>query len=131
LWETALTVTLDRMRQILAAIFTLLLTAALAVALDPQTKAEIDELINYVQMSGVRFIRNGSEYSGAEGAQHLRDKLAKAGDRVKTTEDFITGIASKSFLSGKPYLVKFADRHTQPTGEWLRAHLAGVRRNKR
>lgn len=56
---------------------------------------------------------------------------SKAGDRVKTTEDFITGIASKSFLSGKPYLVKFADGHTQPTGEWLRAHLAEVRRNKR
>ena len=74
---------------------------------------------------------NGLEYSGAEGAQHLRDKLAKAGDRVKTTEDFITGIASKSFLSGKPYLVKFADGHTQPTGEWLRAHLAEVRKNKR
>jgi len=118
------------MRQILAAIFTLLLTAALAVALDPQTKAEIDELINYVQMSGVRFIRNGSEYSGAEGAQHLRDKLAKAGDHVKTTDDFITGIASKSYLSGKPYLVKFPDGHTQPTGEWLRAHLAETRKKK-
>ena len=97
-----------------------MLTASIALGLDAQTKAEIDELIAYVQTSGVRFIRNGLEYSGAEGAQHLRDKLAKAGDRVKTTEDFITGIASKSFLSGKPYLVKFADGHTQPTGEWLR-----------
>ena len=54
----------------------------------------------------------------------------KAGDRVKTTEDFITGIASKSYLSGKPYLVKFADGHTQPTGEWLKAHLAEVRKKK-
>ena len=54
-----------------------------------------------------------------------------AGDRVKTTNDFITGIASKSYLSGKPYLVKFADGHTQPTGDWLRAHLAEVRKNKR
>ena len=118
------------MRQIFASIFTLLLTAAIAVALNPQTKAEIDELITYVEMSGVRFIRNGSEYSGTEGAQHLRDKLAKAGGRVKTTDDFITGIASKSYLSGKPYLVKFPDAHTQPTGEWLRAHLAETRKNK-
>ena len=119
------------MRQLFASIFTLLLTAALAWALDPQTRAEIDELITYVQTSGVRFIRNGSEYSGAEGAQHLRDKLAMAGDRVKTTDDFITGIASKSYLSGKPYLVKFADGHTQPTGDWLWAHFAEVRKNKR
>ena len=118
------------MRQLLVSIFTCMLTAAIAMALDSQTKAEIDELITYVQVSGVRFIRNGSEYSGTEGAQHLRDKLAGAGDRVKTTDDFIAGVASKSYLSGKPYLVKFADGHTQPTGEWLRAHLAETRKNK-
>ena len=119
------------MRQLLASIFTLLLTTAIASALDPQTKAEIDELISYVATSDVRFIRNGTEYSGAKGAQHLRDKLAKAGNRVKTTEDFITGVASTSYITGKPYLVKFADGHIQPTGDWLRAHLAEVRKNKR
>ena len=118
------------MRQLLVSIFTLLLTASLACALDPQAKAETDELISFVKNSGVRFIRNGTEYSAAEGADHLRDKLGKAGDRVKTTEDFITGIASKSFLSGKPYLVKFADGRTQPTGDWLRAHLTEARKKK-
>ena len=75
-------------------------------------------------------IRNGTEYSAAEGADHLRDKLSKAGNRVKTTEDFITGIASKSYLSGKPFLVKFADGRTQPTGDWLRAHLTEMRKKK-
>ena len=119
------------MRQLLASIFTLVLIAAIALALDPHTKAEIDELISFVQTSGVRFIRNGTEYSGAEGAQHLRDKLAKAGDRVKTTDDFIAGIASRSYISGKPYLVKFADGHTQPTGDWLKAHLAETRKNRK
>ena len=119
------------MRQLLVSIFTLLLTAAIALALDPQTKAEIDELITFVQTSDVLFIRNGSEYSAAQGANHLRQKLAKAGNRVKTTDDFITGIASKSYLSGKPYLVKFADGHTQPTGDWLKAHLAETRKNKK
>ena len=119
------------MRQLLTSIFTLLLTTSIALALDQQAKAEIDELISYVGTSGVRFIRNGTEHSGAEGAQHLRDKLARAGNRVKTTEDFITGIASTSYITGKPYLVKFADGHTQPAGDWLRAHLAEVRKNKR
>ena len=61
------------MRQLLVSIFTLLLTTAIALALDPQTKAEIDELISYVQTSGVRFIRNGKEYSGARrGAASAR-----------------------------------------------------------
>ena len=117
------------MSQLIATTFTLLLTAAIAFGFDPQTKAEIDGLIDCVQTSGVRFIRNGTEYSGAEGAEHLRAKLAKAGDRVKTTDDFITGIASKSYISGKPYLVKFADGHTQPTGDWLREQLAKTRKN--
>jgi hypothetical protein len=119
------------MRPALASMFTALVAAAVAFALDPQTKAEIDELLSFVRTSNVRFIRNGREYSAAEGADHLRDKLAGAGDRVKTTEDFITGVASKSLLSGKPYLVKFSDGRTQPTGDWLRAHLAEARRSKR
>jgi hypothetical protein len=119
------------MRQLRDSIFTLLLTTAIALALDRQAKAEIDELISYIGTAGVHFIRNGTEHSGAEGAQHLRDKLARAGNRVKTTEDFITGVASTSYITGKPYLVKFADGHTQPTGDWLRAHLAEVRKNKR
>ncbi len=118
------------MRRLLASVPTVLLTASIALGLDAQTKAEIDELIVFIQRSDVRLIRNGTEYSAAKGAQHLRDKLARAGDRVKTTDDFITGIASKSYLSGKPYLVKFADGRTQPTGEWLRAHLAETRKNK-
>lgn len=63
-------------------------------------------MITFVRTSDVRFIRNGLEYSPADGADHLREKLATAGDRVQTTNDFITGIASKSHLSGKPY-VKF------------------------
>jgi hypothetical protein len=119
------------MRHLLTSLFTLLLTSAIALGLDAQTQAEVDELIAFVRAADVRFIRNGKEYSGPEGADHLRDKLSKAGDRVKTTDDFINGIASKSFLSGKPYLVKFADGHTQPTGDWLRAHLAEARRSKK
>ena len=119
------------MRQLLASILAVVLAAPIAFGLDAEAKAEIDELISFVETSGVRFIRNGQEYSGAEGADHLRQKLAKAGNRVKTTDDFITGIASKSYLSGKPYVVKFADGHTQPAGDWLRAHLAEVRKNQR
>ena len=113
----------DFMRQLLVSALAVLLTGAIAFGFDSQTKAEIDELIAFVRTSDVRFIRNGSEYSAAEGADHLAVKLARAGDRVKTTDDFINGIASKSYLSGKPYLVKFADGRTQPTGDWLRAHL--------
>jgi hypothetical protein len=118
------------MPKLLTAIFTLLCTAMIALALDPQSKAEIHELLNFVQTSDARFIRSGKEYSAIEGAEHLRSKLAKAGDRVKTTDDFIDGIASKSYLTGIPYLVKFPDGRTQPSGDWLKAHLAEMHRKK-
>ena len=118
------------MRLLPFSLLLLLLAAAMTSAVEPQSKVEVDALIAFVHTSDVRFIRNGKEYSGAEGADHLRDKLAKAGDRVKTTDDFINGIASKSFLSGKPYLVKFADGRVQPTGDWLRARLAEMRRSE-
>ena len=42
-----------------------------------------------------------------------------------------TGIEFQLMVSGKPYLVKFADGRNQPTGDWLRAHLAGMRKSKR
>jgi hypothetical protein len=87
-------------------------------------------LIAFVRGADVRFIRNGQEYSAADGAEHLREKLSKAGDRVKTTDDFITGVASRSYLSGKAYLVKFPDGHTQSTGDWLRSHQIEMRKSK-
>lgn len=118
------------MHRFVASILALLLFSSVAIGLEPQARAEIDELISFVQNSGVRFIRNGQEYSAAEGADHLRQKLTKAGDRIKTTDDFIVGVASKSYLSGKPYLVRFPDGRTEPTGDWLRAHLGEVRKNK-
>ena len=80
----------------------LLLTAAIALGFDAQTKAEIDELITFVRTSDVRFIRNGSEYSGARRARSIcAINSRKAGDRVKTTDDFITGIASTSLSLGQ------------------------------
>ena len=84
-----------------------------------------------MQKSGLRFIRNGTEHSAAEGAELLRVKLASAGDRVKTSDDFVTGVATETYFFHKPYLVKFADGHTQPTGDWLKARLAEMRKSKR
>ncbi len=93
--------------------------------------AEIEQLIRIVETSDVRFIRNGRKYSAAEAGSHMRRKLARAGDRVKTSEDFLTGIASKSFLTGNPYSVELPSGKILPTGEWLREHLVKIRAAKR
>jgi hypothetical protein len=60
------------------------------LALDPQTKVEIDDLITFVQTSGVRLLVRS--IAGPRGWIICATKLAKAGDRVKTTDEFITAI---------------------------------------
>ena len=95
-----------------------------AIAREETSKDEIEFLIGYVEKSSVRFIRSGTEYSSKEAADHMRYKWAHSGGRVKTAEDFITGIATKSFLTGRPYQMKMSDGSLRPTGEWLREALA-------
>ena len=90
-------------------------TVRAAERIDP----EIEYLIGYVEHSNARFIRSGTEYSAKEGAEHMRYKLAHSGGRVKNADDFIKGIATKSYFTGKPYMVKFPDGRTVPTGQWM------------
>jgi len=85
---------------------------------------KIDRLIAYIGgLQGAVFIRNGDEHTPAEAVQHLQMKRDKAGDRVKTAEDFIQLCASRSFLSGKPYLIRFADGRTRASEQVLREEL--------
>jgi hypothetical protein len=86
---------------------------------DLNTNAEIEFLLRFLQASDCRFIRSGKEYPPHEAAEHLRMKLGKAGARVKTADKFISGIASKSYLTGKPYLVRLPNGTTQPAETWL------------
>ena len=99
-------------------------------ALDSPAKEEVDHLLQAVSKSEARFIRNGKEYSSTEGAEHLKYKLGQAGDRVKTAEDFIQGICTKSYLSGKPYLMKNKDGTTTEVGPWLTKVLEEYRQSR-
>lgn len=75
----------------------------------PLTEAQkIDHLIAYIsQLEDAIFIRNGEEHKAKDAAAHLQMKRQKAGKRIKTTEDFIVNLASKSSMSGKPYMIRF------------------------
>ncbi len=108
----------------------LTLVAGTLHALDSPAKEEIDHLLDAVAKSDARFIRNGKEYSSQQGANHLRYKQGQAGDRVKTAEDFIQGICTKSYFSGKPYLMKQKDGTTTEVGPWLTKLLAEHRQGR-
>ncbi len=86
--------------------------------------AKINALINSMQsMPGAVFIRNGSEYGGAQAAAHLRMKWKSAGRHVKTAEDFIRYCASQSSMTGRNYSIRFADGHTVDSGPYFEALL--------
>ena len=62
-------------------------------------------MIDQVAKSHLTFIRNGTEYSSQEAADHIRNKYEYFKSRIESPEDFIHVCASKSLESGKPYLV--------------------------
>jgi len=98
----------------------LMLGGALSLdAREAKADLEIEFLLKHVATSDVIFIRNGSAYDATTAATHLRDKLSAAGERVKTAEDFINSVATKSYLSGKSYLVRLRGGQTVPVAEWL------------
>ena len=96
-------------------------------AAEAEAMREIEHLLQFVAKSQVHLIRNGKEHTASEGADHLRSKLHKAGGRVKTAEDFINEIATKSSLTGQPYEVKTTDGRKQPSGPWLHEALLEYR----
>jgi hypothetical protein len=100
------------------------LLAGTAGAQDQNEIKKINFLIESVEkLQGAKFIRNGSEHGGKEAAEHLKMKLQKAGDRVKTADDFIRLCASKSYLSGKPYQIRYDNGKTINSEQYFREQL--------
>jgi hypothetical protein len=82
------------------ALTALVLSAASALTEDQK----IEKLIQTVgDMKDAVFIRNGTEHTPAQAAQHMRNKWERARDQVKTAEEFIDKLASKSSTSGLPH----------------------------
>lgn len=88
---------------------------------------KIEELIAAVEdMDGAVFIRNRALYTPREAAQHMRRKLGQAGNRVETAEDFIELCATQSSVTGRKYLIRFADGRTVESGTYMKDLLADL-----
>ncbi|MEO7932702.1 MAG: DUF5329 domain-containing protein [Chthoniobacterales bacterium] len=112
------------MRRFLLTILPLFLLMNVLCARDAREDQRIEYLLQSVaSMKGGVFIRNGSEYSASEAVAHLKLKLSKGGERVKTAEDFIAGCASKSSFSGTPYQIRLPDGKTVETGPYFLGKL--------
>jgi hypothetical protein len=71
----------------------------------------------------LKFIRNGEEFTGKEAREHMQKKLDYAGSKIKTVNDFIDQIATKSYLTGNLYYVKFPNGTKIESAKWLRETL--------
>jgi hypothetical protein len=94
------------------------------------SQTEIDYLLDFVEISGCEFYRNGSWYDSVRAQEHLRKKYdyLSARDRIVTAEDFIAKAASESSLSGIAYEIRCGGGCTSiATSEWLLAVLARYR----
>ena len=95
----------------------------------PAEQARINRLIDAVAThKELRFIRNGTDYSAEDAAEFMRKKLDNAyyGRNVKTVNDFIEQIATRSSTSGELYMVKLSDGRTISCSEFLRLELARI-----
>jgi len=97
-----------------------------AGAVEPLTVSmEIEELLQDLGNSGCEFYRNGEWFDARRAEAHLRNKLQlmRAGGRVRSTEDFIDQLATRSSLSGREYQVRCAGAAPQSSNKWLKSRL--------
>jgi Family of unknown function (DUF5329) len=109
-----------------AFVFATLIACAPPPTLAASAEAEIDHLLNFIAGSPCAFIRNGVAYDGAQAVDHIKDKYQHYRDDIRSAEDFIALAASKSAISGKPYLVQ-CDGAEMPAADWLTQELSAFR----
>ena len=77
-------------------------------------RARIDYLLERISKSPYNFLRNGSRYTGKQAKNHFRWKYFLKHGEVKTAEDFVNRVATRSKISGEPYFVQLAGRRRYP-----------------
>jgi len=107
-------------------------TFALAesVANGEKLAAAINYLLTFVEKSDCTFIRNDRPHTAQEAAAHMRRKYYHFKDEIKTPEDFIRLSATKSLISGKPYMVKTKAGQLLKSEIWLLEALESYRQNQ-
>jgi len=107
------------------------IASAQAAELPAPARAEIDGLLTSLGTSQCQFYRNGSWHDGREAESHLRMKFEYllGHGKLRSTDDFIDGAATRSSLSGEPYAVKCANEAPQPSAAWLKARLQERRKS--
>ncbi|MGL5954062.1 Uncharacterised protein [Providencia rustigianii] len=104
----------------LLVIFLTVFVTTNALALSPEEKTRTEALLAELgKQQNLTFTRNGSGHSAADAESHLRLKLGKTEKRLKTTEQFIDNVASKSSITGEEYQVTDAQGKVTSANQYL------------
>jgi len=87
-------------------------------------------LLHRIETADATFIRNGQTHTPQEAVAHVRAKYEHFKGQIKTPEDFIRLAATKSLLTGQPYLVRTRDGKEMPLNAWLSNALREHRENE-
>lgn len=100
------------------------LTGAARATPPPAEMVRIERLLSHIgTRRDIRMVRNGQAYDTDMATTFLRRKLSSMGDDIKTAEEFIERIATRSSTSGQLYWVRLADGRDVPAGDFLRVEL--------
>lgn len=110
-----------------ASIGALLLAAATGTVHAAPSAVEMTRIERLLTMIAarrdMRLVRNGTEHDTDTAVSFLRGKLKHYGNDIKTAEEFIDRLASKSSTTGQLYWVKLPDGREIPAGDFLRIEL--------
>lgn len=117
---------------ILFIIFMTLFTFAFSAYSGSMTENQkIEGLVKRVEgLEDAVFIRNGSDHTPKEAADHMRLKLKNAGKRIKTARDFIKYCGTGSSMTGEPYKIRFKAGSEKNSADVLAEFLKDIEEGK-
>jgi hypothetical protein len=120
---------LQRVALVLAITMLSFVARAAPADTDAAAEPEIRHLLSHLGSAECEFNRNGGWHAPQKARAHLERKYAYLKRRRwnGSAEEFIATVASRSSLSGKPYLVRCGNAAPRPSEEWFRAELARYR----
>src|SRR5947208_14986484 len=119
------------MRRWLISVFVLLvICSAVPVRAAESLDQTIAFLLHRIETADATFVRNGQTHTPQEAVAHVRAKYQHFKGQIKTPEDFIRLAATKSLLTGQPYLVRPLDGKDMPLNAWLSNALREHRENE-
>ena len=93
-----------------------------------EQRAEVEYLIHKVSDTPCALERNGQKGANAEAVTHIKRKYEHFIARIHKTEDFIDLAASRSEMTGRPYLLVCPGKASVTGHDWLYGELAAYRK---